>query len=843
MGKHIDFGKSAQNSVGKPRCAFAFKVLLCMVVFFLSTLLGAQDNSTSDDRSKDQPTAKLAGKVVDESGGALVGATVILTSGSGAIQARTTTDSFGLFMFSKVPPGRYRVQFEQKQFTTAQVDVSVTDGTGPDPIQAVLKPGSVYSTLEVRGTGQYVVQDATTATKSDALLAEVPVSVSVVPRAVLEDQQSSRIADGLKNVSSVQISGPGTAGNNFLIRGFSNGGVIMRDSLAGVTDQGFRTDFDTYNVDRIEVMKGPSSVLFGRAQPGGVINVVTSAPQLQPFFSVEQVLGSYDQRRTVAHVTGPILPNKKTLLYRIDGVYENSGSFRQFDVNKREAINPRVTWRPGESTDLTISYERAHTNYMYDPGQIAIGNGPANIPITRSLFADSNSPLADFNQSFISTDFTQRLGRGWRLHGRFQRSYRDSSDVEFSAFNGTSPLSADGVTLNRNLFSQVSDTSLYSTNGELLGDFTLKGIRNQVLVGFDFLRDYTDYSAGYLYSTSVPTPALALNIFAPVYGLSPALFSQALDNALNGSHNYSVFWNKNYGTYFQDQVTILGKVHVMVGGRVDSANVARGNGASLPLAEANRPSQIKHDNAFSPRAGLLYQPITWLGLYGSYTSSFSSNNGTSIAFNGDAFPPQRARQYEAGLKTQWFNGNLSTTTAAFSLIRSNITVSDPNHPGYSLLTGEQRSEGVEIETIGKVTSNLSVLASYTWIAKAWVSKNNPLSLGGSLGDLLANVPKSAGNVWLNYSLKVPAPEPVNLGLGVFAAGRREGDLANDFVLPAYGRVDASVGYAFKMGRTKLTARVNVRNLFDKTYYEVAGSRTSVFPGSPRTVMPSVTLAF
>ena len=587
-----------------------------------------------------QTRGLVSGTVVDQAGGAIVGATVTVTSASGAAQGKATTDVGGMFEVGSLPPGKYRIQIEQKHFTTAQIDVTVVEGARLEPIHAVLKPGSVYSTLEVRETGQYVVQDATTATKTDAPLAETPVSVSVVPNAVLEDQQTGRIADGLKNVSSVQVSGPGTAGNNFLIRGFSNGGVIMRDSLGGVTDQGFRTDFDTYNVDRIEVMKGPSSVLFGRAQPGGVINVVTSQARLQPSFSVEQVLGSFDQRRTVAHATGPLLP-RKTLLYRIDGVYENSGSFRQFSANKREAINPRVTWRPGESTDLTISYERAHTNYLYDNGLIAIGNKPANLPITRSL-GDSNNPLAYFNQSFVSTDFNQRLGRGWKLHNRFQRSYRDSSDTALYAFNGSSPLSADGVTMNRNLFSQVSDTRLYSTNVELLGDFTLGWFRNQVLVGCDFLHDYTNYSAAYLYSTSTPTPSLALNVFAPVYGLPAALFTQSLDNALHGTHGYSVFWNNNYGTYFQDQATILGKFHLVAGGRVDSANVARGNGASLPLAEANRPSQIKHDDAFSPRVGLLYQPLLWLGLYGSYTSSFSANNATSIAFNGQAFPPQRA---------------------------------------------------------------------------------------------------------------------------------------------------------------------------------------------------------
>ena len=432
-----------------------------------------------------QTSVGIKGRVTDESGAAIADASVIAEDGAGHTAPGVKTDSDGSFMLTGITPGHYVIRVEKREFQTARVDYNLSATGQTEPLRITLQVGGVHSTIEVRGAGQYVVQDATTATKSDAALIDTPVAVSVVPEAVLEDQQTGRIADGLKNVSSVQVSGPGTAGNNFLIRGFSNGGVIMRDSLAGVTDQGFRTDFDTYNVDRIEVMKGPSSVLFGRAQPGGVINVVTSQPQAQPAFSVEQVLGSFDQRRTVAHATGPLL-RRKTLLYRIDGVYENSGSFRQFDFNKRAAINPRLLWRPGENTDLTIGYERSHTSYIYDPGIVAVGNGPANIPITRSLFADSNSLPADFNQSYISTDFTQRLGRGWKLHSRFQRSYRDSSDVEFAAFNGTSPLSADGVTLNRNLFSQVSDTSLYSTNAELVGEFTVKGIRKSGARGLRF---------------------------------------------------------------------------------------------------------------------------------------------------------------------------------------------------------------------------------------------------------------------------------------------------------------------------------------------------------------------
>lgn len=790
-----------------------------------------------------QPQSSISGTVVDQSGGAVVDAAVTVTSSTGAAQGKAVTDNSGSFAVPNLRPGRYVVRVEQKLFAPAQIEVTVIDGAAAQPLSVVLTVSGVNEFVDIQAPGGFASRTATTATKTDVPLFDTPVTVSLVSRAVLDQQKTASLKDALQNVSGVQTDTGGSSGNKFIIRGFSNGGVVLRDSLNAVTAADFRTDFDDYNVERVEVLKGPGSVLFGRAQPGGTINLVTSSPQAAPSLSVEQRLGSFDQRRTVLHATGPINKNK-TLLARVDAVYEDSNSFRDFVVQGRKGINPRVTWRPSDATELTASYERVHMDYQFDRGQVAIGTRPADLPIDRALFGDPANDTDFFNQSYTSTEFRRRIARGWTVRHRYLRSVRDSTDVELNAFNATTPLRADGRTLPRTLFAQVSDTNLHTTNLDLLGDFFTGPVRHQTLVGYDFVRDFTNYSAAGLFNTAATAnPALDLDIFAPAYTLTPGLFAQALDDALNGVHNYSVFWNRNSGVYFQDQLTLPRRIHVLLGGRYDWANTARGNGASLALATDAWPNQKRHDDAFSPRVGVVYQPVTWLGVYSSFTRSFGSNNG--ISATGEVFPPQRGQQVEGGVKTEWFKGNLSATVATFQLRQTNLLIANLATPDPTdvILAGDRRSKGFEFDLLGRLTSNLNATASYAYTTRAWVEGDNLPSLGGVAGNLLPNVPRHRGTFWLSYAAKAKTPEPVTFGLGVFFSGKRFGDVQNSFELPGYARVDGSAGYTFKAGRSRLTVQLNARNLFDTKHYEYANGRTAIIPGAPRAVLLSTAVAF
>ena len=786
-----------------------------------------------------QTTAMITGSVVDQSGGAVAGATVTVTSSAGTTLTKTTTDATGAFSVRDVRPGHYRVQIEQKLFATVQVDVEVVDGAAPAPIRAVLQVSGLTEAVDVEAPGLYTVRNSTTATKTDAPLFDTPVAVSVVPRAVLDDQKAASLKDALLNVSSVQATVPGSSGNQFIIRGFSNGGVVMRDSLSAVTAAGFRTDFDDYNVDRVEVLKGPASVLFGRTQPGGIINVVTASAQARPSISVEQRVGSFDQLRTIVHATGPI-DSKQTLLVRVDAVYEDSDSFRDFAMQGRKGINPRVTWRPNDGTELTVGYERVHMDYQFDGGLVAIGSAPADLPVTRALLLDPAKPTDHFNQSYTSINFSDRFAKHWTVRDRYLYSLRDSTDVELNALSSTNPVNAVG-TMPRSTFSQVSDTALHSTNLELLGDFTWGSVRHQTLVGFDFLRDFTNYSAGGLFNTAATAnPALNINVFAPTYTLTSDLFAQTLDFALHGTHNYSVFWDKNTGLYLQDQLTLPGRVHVLVGGRYDWANTARGNGASLDAASNAWQSVIRHDEAFSPRAGIVYQPTTWLGAYASYSRSFGPNNGVSAT--GEVFPPQIGSQVEGGVKTEWYQGKLSSTVAIFELKQTNLLIANLAVPNTQILAGDRRSRGVEFDLLGRLTDNLSTTISYAYTPKAWVQGDNPPSLGGLAGNLLPNVAKQRGSIWVSYAARLRTREPVRFGVGTFFATERWGDIQNTFALPGYARFDASASYGFPMGSSKLTLAVNARNLFNATYWDYAGGRASVYPGTPRALMVTASFA-
>ncbi|MEQ1910328.1 MAG: TonB-dependent receptor [Vicinamibacterales bacterium] len=791
------------------------------------------------DRGIAQSLAAITGTVVDQSGGALVGAAVTVVSSSGATRGRATTDGSGMFEVRNVAAGKYRVQVERQLFNQATVDVEVVDGAVPTPLRVVLSVSGISEVVDIEAAG--AVSRATTATKTQAPLFDTPVAVTLVPRALLDEQKAASLKDALLNVSSVQATVPGSAGNQFIIRGFSSGGVVMRDSLNAVTAAGFRTDFDDYNVDRVEVLKGPASVLFGRTQPGGIINVVTASAQAKPTMSVEQRLGSFDQRRTVVHATGPIDSNK-TLLVRVDAVYEDSNSFRDYAVQGRKGINPRVSWRPSAGTELTVSYERIRMDYKFDGGLIGIGGAPADLPVNRALFLDPAKPTDYFNQAYTSTDFSHRFGKHWTVRHRYLHSYRDSTDVELNALSAATPLKADGRTMPRSIFSQVSDTALHSMNLELLGDVSTGFIRHQTLVGFDFLRDFTNYSAAGLFNTTATTnPVLDIDVFAPSYALTSDLFSQTLDFALNGVHNYSVFWNKNRGLYVQDQMTLPGRVHVLVGGRYDWANTARGNGASIAAASDAWQSVIRHDEKFSPRAGVVYQPTKWLGAYTSYSRSFGTNNGVSAT--GEVFPPQIGTQVEGGLKTEWFRGNLSSTLAIFQLKQTNLLIANlaTADPTDVILAGDRRSKGVEFDLLGRLTDSLSANISYAYTPKAWVQGDNPPSLGGVAGNSLANVAKQRGSIWVSYAAKVGMPQPLRFGVGAIFAGKRFADIQNTITLPGYGRLDASAGYTFTPGGSKVSVSVNLRNLFNATYWEYAGGRTSIYPGTPRAVLVTASI--
>lgn len=740
------------------------------------------------------------------------------------------------------PPEKLNSENPSAQKTKEAASVSKT----PDTIElkpmtvvgeAVQDPNDPYNKA-------YTVRNSSTATKTDTPIFDTPVSVQVVPRSVMDDQKTTRIKDALENVSGVRAQPTLGAGNGFIIRGFRNNRVYRNGLLANA--DGFSTEIDAGNLQSIDVLKGPAAVLFGRIEPGGLVNVTTKKPLDIPYYSLEQQFGSYDFYRTQWDATGAVTDDK-SLLYRFTGAYQNNNSFRDFVFTDRVLVNPSITWRPTDNTDLTLSVEGSDQDYQADFGIPAIGTRPAPIPISRSL-DDPNSPVDHISKAQVSTEINHRFNDDWAIHNRFLASFDD----EFSSFVNPAPtfgpseaaLLPDG-TLKRNIFGQDNDNETYATNLDLTGKFQLGFSKHEALVGFDYFQSTQKYH--YFGEFNDPNPALDINIFnpAPSYGIDPALIRETLSRPANccADSGFAVFNNQWYGAYFQDHITLWDKLHILGGGRYDWADTGSSYTTSFDLSEATLPSN--KDEGFSPRVGILYQPIKELGIYGNWTTSFSANNAP--AANGSTFSPQRGEQFEAGLKTQLFDDRLLATLAYYHLTKDNILVPDNTTAFlFDKIANKQRSQGIELDVTGQITDQVSLIGSYAFTDARVLVDNG----GDTAGNRLPNVPEHSGSLWVKYDVNgYESQDGFSFGVGGVAAGQREGDFANSFQLPGYVRMDTFAAYKMKVGPTKVTTQFNIRNLLDKNYYESTDPdsnvtpRLGIAPGAPLTAIGSIRVEY
>ncbi|MBD9359782.1 TonB-dependent siderophore receptor [Methylomonas fluvii] len=695
-------------------------------------------------------------------------------------------------------------------------------GDGSVSIKAAGKDATMLQPVNVIGQTIYDATDpyntdynrpnATTATKTDTPIMETPVSIQVIPKAVLADKQSMTLPDAVNgHVSGVLgRTGGGFLYDNFIIRGLAGSGFgdAYRNGLFNRQDI-----YDIANIEQVEILKGPAAVLYGRIEPGGLVNYVTKKPLDTAYYSLQQQFGSYDQYRTLIDATGP-LDDNKTLLYRFNGSYTDNQSFRDFVGNERVFVAPVVTWRPNEKFETNLELEYKHDNFNADFGIPAIGNRPAAIPFDRSLKDGFQRQTVE--STLVGYDWTYRFNDDWKITQRYL--FKDWSLSGPAIFNGG--LQANNRILNRSASVGVQDVRTHSGNIDLNGKFELLGSKHNLLVGVDGFHATTE-------APSANGSAASIDIYNPVYG--------QVNFAALSTYNRFFYREESWvGAYVQDQITLFDKLHIMLGGRYD--NVTTGAIASTASLDAAKAGRIeREDNAFSPRAGILYQVQDWLSIYGSYTKSFSGNNGVSVG--GTSFAPQIGKQYEIGLKTESHDKRFSSTLAFFHLTKSNLLTDDPNeaNPDYQILAGKIRSKGIELDLAGQITEQLHLLGTY-----AYTQVNYVQSFSGLRGNRLENVPEHQGSLWGTWQFT----DTFKAGLGAVAVGSRPCDTANTCSLPGYARVDAMAAYSPRIGQHKLTLQLNINNVLDKDYYaNTSGGRNTSIPGSPISVLGSLKYEF
>jgi len=351
----------------------------------------------------------------------------------------------------------------------------------------------VLPTLTVTGEPwddtSYNVPNASTATKTDTPIMETPYSIQVVPQQVLQDQQVFRLEKALQNVSGViRFPANQNSTDQFLLRGFDNQ-TYYRDGFRFDASSGGTRSRDTANLERIEVLKGPGSILYGRAEPGGIINLVTKQPLATAFYGLQQQFGSFDFYRTAADATGP-LTKDDTLLYRFNLAYENAGSFRELVEGDRVFLAPALRWNPSDRTQVNFELEYSDLHQVAEPGVPVFGNRPAPVPRERNLM----DPYAriDNDRVLVGLNWSHAFDEHWTLRHRFNAHLGEQDNVVLF-YLGT--VGSDG-TINRGLQFARNDSDAYYNALDLTGHFDTRGLTHALLIGGDYYRSSSNDNLG-----------------------------------------------------------------------------------------------------------------------------------------------------------------------------------------------------------------------------------------------------------------------------------------------------------------------------------------------------------
>jgi catecholate siderophore receptor len=745
------------------------------------------------------PGGKLRGHVYDPSRAAIAGATVTVVSAN----LRATTGEDGSFDID-VPPGSYSVTVIANGFMNA-TDKATISGSAPTTLDFVLPLGEFKQSVTVVESPGYQVEAISTS-KVAGLLRDTPQSITVIPQELIKDQQMLSMANAVLYV-------PGAASH----QGENNRDeVILRgvDSSANFYENGVRDDVqyyrDLYNSERIEALKGPAAMVFGRGGGGGVINRVTKEAGSMPLREITLQGGSFNTKRFAGDVDQPFGEN---LAFRLNGVYENSGTFRDFGHLERYALNPTFTILAGKLTRMTVGYEYSSDQRVADRGIPSFQGLPLRIDQSTYFGDPKNSPVhAAVN---VGTYTIEHQAGGLNIHDRFHvadydRGYQNFVPGAVTPDGLSGLLTAyNNATRRRNIFNQTDLT--YSLN--------TGRIRHTLMGGSEVGRQLTDNfrNTGFFNNTATSiTIPLSQTVIS-----TPVTWRQSATDADNHLRT-------NLGAlYLQDQIELNRFFQAIVGIRFDYFDLQFHNNRT---AENFR----RIDNLVSPRAGLVFKPITAVSLYASYSVSYLPSSGdqfSSLTTITAQVKPEKFTNYEVGAKWS-VSRRLTLNTALYRLDRTNTRSTDPNDPTRIIQTGSQRTNGFEAGLTGSITRKWSVTGGYAYQDAFITSATTAAVAGRQVGQ----VPHNTFSLWNNYRI-LPR---LSGGLGLIQRSSEFVAVDNTVRLPGYVRADAALFYTLT---ERARIQVNVENLTNNRYIINADSNTNISPGSPRAVRAALTIRF
>jgi len=652
----------------------------------------------------------------------------------------------------------------------------------------------------------YGVKVTTTATKTATDIRNVPQALTIVSSQQIADQQIRSVGELLLFVPGASYnSGEGNR-DTLVLRGNSSTADFFVD---GVRDdvQYFR---DFYNIDRVEVLKGPNAMIFGRGGGGGIVNRVLKRPSFTPSRGAVVAGDGWGARRFSADLDQPI---SGAFGLRLNGVYENSDSFRHDVELKRYGINPTAALLVGPDTRVDLSYEYFHDRRTADRGVPADGDEPIR-GFTRTFFGDPEKSFAKADVNLATIAAEHRFAEGLTLRNRtmfgdYDKFYQNIYPNSFNATTGRVALAGyNNRNDRRNLFSQT----------DLIWENRLAGIDQTILLGFEVGREKSRNKR--LTATSISPSSVPVN--DPTVD-ADVIFSALPSDADNRVHaSVAAF-------YVQDQIRPAKWLEIVAGLRFDSLKIDVDDLRAVGGGEFGR-----RDHLWSPRLGVVLKPTDDLSIYGSYSRSYLPQSGdqfSSLTSVTEGLKPERFDNYEIGAKLQ-LPGNLLATAAIYQLERKNTRATDPLNPSRTVLTGAQRSRGLEIGLERSITSRWLIAGGYA-LQKAEITETTAAAPEGREVPL---VPRHSFSLWNRYDFT----KTIGAGVGLIARSKSYATISNAVKLPGYARVDAALYYRLPWG---VEAQVNVENLFGAHYFPTANADNNISPGAPRTVKASVGYRF
>lgn len=738
--------------------------------------------------------APLQGSVVDASGGAIAGAQVVLHNGSGR---SVITDARGRFAFDEAAD-KESILVIANGFAPITIDVAASR-----EVHIVLETEALSDEITVLGP-PYIPTRNAAAIKTDTPLRDTPQAVSVITREVIAQQSMQSVGDVVRYVPGVGIAQGEGNRDTPVFRGNSTTADFFVD---GIRDdvQYFR---DLYNVERVEALKGPNAMMFGRGGVGGVLNRVSRQADWTPTRELTLQGGSWGNRRVSADVGQLVTSN---IAARVTGVYQESESFREGAKLDRYGFNPTFAFALSSNTTLRAGFEHFRDERTADRGISSFNGRPVETD-RETFFGNADLSNAEATVNVLTSSVEHRFQPGVTLRSKL--SYGSYDKFYQNVFPGAVDSTGRNVALSAYNNATQRDNAFSQT------DLVVTKAGHTILAGVELGRQVTDNyrETGYFGANS--TTSVLVPLTNPTT-TSPVAFRQSATDADN--HGVATV----AGIYVQDQYSITKHVQVIGGLRYDRFAVELHNNRTNTDFEST-------DGLVSPRLGIVYKPIEPVSIYTSYSLSYQPRAGeqlASLSVTNQALDPEQFTNYEVGAK--WEGKSIELAAAIYRLDRGNVAVADPANPTVMQLVDGQRSEGFELSATGNPTRAWSIVGAYAYQNGEILQS---LSTTARAGARLAQLPKHSISLWN----KVDLSQTWGLGLGIVHRDEIFTSTDNTVTLPAFTRVDAAVFYSFG---PHLRAQLNIENLLDTTYYASAHSNTNISPGAPRTVQMSWTTRF